>query len=242
MSDYLTRLIERSLGAAPQIEPLIAPLHAPPGQILSERTETSAAFGLGSTAKIESSGRETTPGEDAKSRTSEAPFTRRENQRPSVSHPLPESPAGSPIATSDDSSRSLPRLPLPEASSATIPEAAVPLSPPMLSQESTRVVVETEIIQRSRPAAPTERPPRLPENESRVVVQPEIIGRHHPPKSSAIPAPQTSANEPPAIHVTIGRVEVRAVMSPSAPPKIASRAAPKLSLADYLKQRNGGAR
>jgi hypothetical protein len=102
--------------------------------------------------------------------------------------------------------------------------------------------VEPEIIERPKAAAATDEPLRSPEDQSRIVVQPAIIARHKPPKSSDLPAPQTSANEPPAIHVTIGRVEVRAVMSPSAPPKAASRAARKLSLEDYLKQRNGGGR
>jgi hypothetical protein len=46
----------------------------------------------------------------------------------------------------------------------------------------------------------------------------------------------------PAIRVTIGRVEVRAVMPPMATPKSESPPAPKLSLEDYLKQRNGGTR
>src|SRR6266498_5406106 len=55
MSDYLTRLIERSLGIAPQIEPLIAPIHAPSGQMLSETVETPATFDLGPAAKIENS-------------------------------------------------------------------------------------------------------------------------------------------------------------------------------------------
>jgi hypothetical protein len=42
----------------------------------------------------------------------------------------------------------------------------------------------------------------------------------------------------PAIHVTIGRVEVRAVTPPMATPRIESPAAPKISLEEYLKARN----
>jgi hypothetical protein len=48
-----------------------------------------------------------------------------------------------------------------------------------------------------------------------------------------------SASSPP-IHVTIGRVEVRAVMPPVRVPKAAPPSAAKLSLEGYLKQRNGG--
>ncbi len=40
--------------------------------------------------------------------------------------------------------------------------------------------------------------------------------------------------------VSIGRVEVRAIMPPVAAPKPTPPSAPKLSLEDYLKQRNGG--
>jgi hypothetical protein len=58
---------------------------------------------------------------------------------------------------------------------------------------------------------------------------------------TAAPSHQPSA--PPAIHITIGRVEVRAV-APAAAAVAAPRAAgrPRLSLEDYLKERSGGRR
>ena len=46
----------------------------------------------------------------------------------------------------------------------------------------------------------------------------------------------------PAIHVTIGRVEVRAIQSTAPTPKPAKAVAPRLSLDDYLQKRDGGAR
>lgn len=59
--------------------------------------------------------------------------------------------------------------------------------------------------------------------------------------------PRVAAPEPPAptIRVAIGRIEVRAITRPPAPPT--QRTAPArpgsaLSLDDYLKQRNGGRR
>lgn len=241
MSDYLTRLIERSLGAPPQIEPLIAPLYASSEQILGERNKTIATPGS-APAKTESSERATTPVNPANGKTRETASSKSEGQRFRDSHLISASPAGFPIDSSvgppDPGARQVFSPPAPGA----LDPASVPLSPPMLSQESTPVVVEPKIIEGPRPSAATDGPLRLPEDQSRIMVQPEIIGRHKPPKSSAVPAPPISADEPPAIHVTIGRVEVRAVMSPSAPPKVASRAAPKLSLEDYLKQGNGGAR
>jgi hypothetical protein len=53
---------------------------------------------------------------------------------------------------------------------------------------------------------------------------------------------QRSSKSPPIIRVTIGRVEVRAVQSPAPGPKQAKPRPPKLSLEDYLRKRERGAR
>jgi hypothetical protein len=50
---------------------------------------------------------------------------------------------------------------------------------------------------------------------------------------------------PPTIEITIGRVEVRATVSPPAPvarPQPVAEAAPRLSLEEYLRIQNGGRR
>jgi hypothetical protein len=56
---------------------------------------------------------------------------------------------------------------------------------------------------------------------------------------------QPEADAPSVVRVTIGRVDVRAVMSPApaAPPaQRPARKGPSLSLEDYLKERDGGRR
>ncbi|HMG05912.1 MAG TPA: hypothetical protein VK581_10645, partial [Chthoniobacterales bacterium] len=228
MSNYLTRLIERSVGAPPQIEPLIAPLYAPSEQILSGEPGTIAP----SPAKIESSDRSTAPGNPANSKTSEAASSKIESQRFRDS-PLPSaSPAGFPIDASvgppdPDESRQASSPPAPAA----LDPASVPLSPPILAQESTRIVAPPKNAELSKPAEATEGPLQLSESQNRISVQPEIIGRRKP-STPSVPASQPPSNEPPAIHVTIGRVEVRAVMSPSAPPKVPARVAPRPSLGE----------
>ncbi len=69
-----------------------------------------------------------------------------------------------------------------------------------------------------------------------------------PPFAPALPSAKAPAgdrspagSEPDTIHVTIGRVEVKAVFPP-APPRTAPPARPELSLEDYLKQRKAGRR
>ncbi len=52
--------------------------------------------------------------------------------------------------------------------------------------------------------------------------------------------PAAKIREAPPIRVTIGRVEVRAIMAPPAPSRAARRPRPALSLADYLNQSEGG--
>lgn len=65
-----------------------------------------------------------------------------------------------------------------------------------------------------------------------------------PPVPEPPPRSRRRSVEPPAIHVTIGRIDVRAVMPPSRPAPKARRVRPKpvLSLEAYLQQRNGGQR
>lgn len=56
-------------------------------------------------------------------------------------------------------------------------------------------------------------------------------------------APEAPSNaEPPAIRVTIGRVDVKAIMPQTPAPRPATARPHSLSLADYLKQREGGRR
>jgi hypothetical protein len=76
-----------------------------------------------------------------------------------------------------------------------------------------------------------------------VIVQPHVTP-YVEPKAPA-PAEPTAAPKPtPTIKVTIGRIEVRAIMPPAppAPRTKPARTGPTLSLEDYLKQRNEGRR
>ena len=75
------------------------------------------------------------------------------------------------------------------------------------------------------------------------VVRPQLDGYlERGPQEPRVAAPESSA---PAIRVTIGRIEVRAITPPPMPPTqrtLPARPGPELSLDDYLKQHNGGQR
>jgi hypothetical protein len=72
------------------------------------------------------------------------------------------------------------------------------------------------------------------------VARTPIASRERAPAETAF---VTDADSSPAltIHVTIGRVEVRAIMPPAQVTQPPARPAPKMSLDDYLRSRNGSA-
>lgn len=70
------------------------------------------------------------------------------------------------------------------------------------------------------------------------IVRPQLDGYlERGPQEPRVAAPESSE---PAIRVTIGRIEVRAITLPPPVPPAPARPVPELSLDDYLKQHNGG--
>jgi len=271
MSDYLTRLIERSVGLPPQIEPRIAPIHAPSSQVLSEPVETSAAFESGPAAKIETSQQDTPPVVAVNARGAEPAVSQAETQPPRSSTPTPESRAEFPIEKKDDRPHPLEsrrKFRSRQTSSASRPEAAditrarppapLPRGTLIVSQGTTQIVVQPEIISPLKPATASlvpalesllKEPPLLPpatktvsKDKNQIVIQPDLSSPLKPPATPAVSLLQPSPKEPPAIHVTIGRVEVRAMMPAAQVKPSPERSAPKMSLDDYLRSRNGGQR
>lgn len=103
---------------------------------------------------------------------------------------------------------------------------------------------ETTSVQREGSIAPAREPhvrvPPAPEANAASPSKPPVQTR---PIERAPQIHARAADAPPAIHVTIGRVDVRAVMTAEAPAKPAPAAMqPSLSLDDYLKQREGRSR
>jgi hypothetical protein len=89
----------------------------------------------------------------------------------------------------------------------------------------------------SKPADPRPEPPLAQDRLAPIGATPEIVPYLEPvaPARTQALAPEAG----PTIHVTIGRVEVRATPAPAARKRTRSRP-PVMSLDDYLRQRSGG--
>ncbi|HEX9867320.1 MAG TPA: hypothetical protein VGC99_01785 [Candidatus Tectomicrobia bacterium] len=148
----------------------------------------------------------------------------------------PHQPPHVPIART----RSLETSTAQMASQSRRPVAEQPTLAPARPADGTDVVPFRNVTDRPR-EAPLEPAISLSEPsgilKSRPLVVETMIAR---PRE----VPHVEPKATPAIHVTIGRIEVRAVMRPAppAPRPRPTQPVPLLSLEDYLKQRNEGRR
>ena len=145
---------------------------------------------------------------------------------------------------------------------------SIEAAPRVPSSSEDRLSVGTDTVAAIRAATPADAASQTRQTTPRSDVRQTLVGRAVSPEESgrlsAIPtvhpriispvAPWTptamgqraaesqlegpASELPPAVHVTIGRIEVRAVMEQPPPHKRTSSPMPKLSLDDYLKQRN----
>jgi len=218
MSHFLERLVERTRGTIPRVEPIIAPRFAP-GPIAEITTEVEAA------APRPSREKETAPRSESRERElvrqEVAPPEAQETQREERTMPEPEQLLVPPEMVTRVETGSFVRQIGPE----DIPEAA-PANGAL--PQPTRV----ETHARRRGSAPPARASRA----TRVVTGGGDPGR--------VPLrPNEPTFEAPIVRVTIGRIEVRAETSPAPPArKSPRRSEPKLTLDAYLKERKEGRR
>ena len=130
------------------------------------------------------------------------------------------------------------------------PVPTLPVRPVLLSQETP--IPATRSSRPPEPVTPREAGETPPRKRVEPVVPQRIVAVEKPPVAAAVassPEATGAACETPAetaapiIRVTIGRIDVRAVLpSAPAPTRKAPTASPVLSLDEYLKQRDGGQR
>ena len=213
MSDYVSRLVERSMGTANVVRPetasLFEPRDAAPQQLLAEvDVETSAAprasRGAPQAHAVEAD---------------DSPAVRVDDPRPA---PVGQGPRDTGAPPVED-------VPAP-----ALPPLREPIEPaetdaPELAERTTAILVRAESRQ-PRPARAT------PESRTQG-------GAASPGTLSMLPpiSPGPEPGEPPVVHVTIGRVDVRAVQSaPPAPPATSRdrepEAPPRQTLGEYLRK------
>jgi hypothetical protein len=255
--DFFTRLAERALGMSPLAQPVIAPAFAP---------EPGVPAGAGSLEWAEAfqAAGEPAASEAASIPAPGGPIVRQghgsDPHAPSAAAPVSPAPSTPPAASIPpasppaDASAEPPLLGdrAPGARETSIPVSAASMEPvePAPAREPARLLVPG-LRPAAQPAAAGEsisgRQARLPvpSQAPALDLAPPVEAGDYPARREAtLPAQPAwsgaeAAQGPPTIRITIGRVEVRAVQSPSAAPaQPAPRPGPALSLEAYLKERN----
>jgi hypothetical protein len=215
VSDYLSKLVARSLGVANVVRPLATSLFEPrdaaPHHLLAE---TFLETGDPPQSRAREPGAQT-----------ELPADVADERSGGLSAGDPP-PAREPLAPLPGSARAEvpdPPGPLREEASGAEPSEANPAR----GERKPAVVVRAKAPVRRMEGLSSE--PRLARTEGR---SPE------PRRGLPPPLPGQARDEAPVVHVTIGRVDVRAVQSgpPAAPPAPAPEGPPVQPLAEYLRR------
>ena len=230
MSDFLTRLAQRSMGAAPLIAPRLPSLFAPAEESINNVADTTVATGAVHSTTLASTPVQSPATKRADSASSEP----RASDYPTQRAIAPEA-ANAPAARSDSApphseSTLITRVETAPANTQAIQPLVTHVAPqPAASLES-----PTAPRKQDTPAAAPE--PWLP-----------LLPQRKAESAAAFPAMaenavNADAATPPAptVHITIGRVEVRAnIATPPAAPRPRPASQPALSLGDYLKRGAG---
>lgn len=127
----------------------------------------------------------------------------------------------------------------PEPPVALQERAEAVLSAQASRRESSGKAASESELRTTNTNVPSEAPRRIAGTDSYPAAQAVLVPRL-PQQPIAQPAQASpSKHTEPIVHVTIGRVEIRAVPAPSAP-KRSTPSKPTLSLSDYLNRRSGG--
>jgi hypothetical protein len=260
MSDYLNRLVDRTLHLSPVVQPRLASLFEPPPTAAEPETATMLET-------------KSTPGDSQSSAAAPEVSLPTQASRPALSDPVGVTDAPMERKTTSPADRGRVDQPI---------ELPAPLVPPPLPETdlmTTRVIAaEPRAVREERPAHssiteamksssdPENHQTRLVKEEevrpespvkNRQPVQPTLIGPKPPamtiPYAATQPVRTTRresaqasipAEGPETVVVTIGRVDVRAVFTPPAATSRSNRPeqAKPMSLDEYLKQQSEGRR
>ena len=223
MTHFLARLVERTRGEVPRVEPIVAPRFA-------------AAAAAGVTAPEAVNGTSPALAREAQSAPNQ-PIVRQphsEFEGPTVAKKksdiaVPRKETTEPVVEVVPETLLIPR---PEKNGPAAPNASPRTRGSGFLRRDVLPHVQTRATESSVGASPA---------------RPRTSMRQNPvaPATDTGPVfpPNEPTNERPIVRVTIGRIEVRAAPAPVAPTKKAgASAAPKLTLDAYLQSRKEGAR
>jgi hypothetical protein len=224
-ADHLERLAECALGCAPTLRPFVRPLFAPPAKAPAESELEEQEYTR--STEIAPASRERRPVVE-RAMGPEVRFAK---------EPLPPPSRESEGAIRRDGVRP------PTARPATPPRRAhgVEVERAHLHVRADPTVSATHVLRPLTIEAPDEgrRPPAVPPMPGPLVVR--RAGPESAHEATARTGQERAAE--PTIRVTIGRVEVRAVMGQSPPPRAArSRPQPEQTLKEYLSGKRGSVR
>jgi len=227
MSDFLTRMAQRSIGAAPLIAPhlpsLFAPVEESPiGNVSDTTVVTNTQSGTQADPALQSR---------ATGRIDSVTDVMRASVSPTKYSTTTEAMPETRIAP-DPAQVESTLIPLVKAAPANF-QTIAPLLAPDSPQAAALLVSPTAVHKQRKAAAATQ--PLLPQRR--------IESAAHFAVSADTPAAaDTTTPAPPTVHITIGRVEVRANIAAAAPPaapRPRPTSQPALSLSDYLKRGAG---
>ncbi len=227
MNDYLYNLAARTLGAAPLIKPRLASVFEPSSQAdltVAEETTSSAQAQLEAEAVKSTTAANQLRSESSASAIKAPPAPREAVQfRPRAGLPPPMNDKALNVAEAAQLTR----------------QAAAQLPEPPLFRRAAELSADVEAGESSatknaQAAAIQIRPS---------ITLPAASGPTGEVMKAEPGTDQTAKEAAPVIRISIGRVEVRAVMPTAPAPRPApARPRPGLSLDDYLKEREGGKR
>ena len=248
MSDYLNNIVARSLNLADVVQPRVPQLFEqsfastpePDSPLQTEISERPAIF----------------------SEASETPGTRTDQAESEIRPPDLEPRKSSPASIETHIKKVSPAAVQPIGPSEGVRKGLTPIAVNQAAgaadSRSVRDSVATPSAtsnQNSQPQSERELPVPstvgpLWKEATNTVSKPSLRSsaarlQQPPPNGTLSSLPQNNRSEPqsPEIRITIGRVDVRAIMPPSRPPNPAPvRPKPALSLESYLKQREEGKR
>jgi hypothetical protein len=242
VNDFLGRLAERSLGVGQIVRPRVAPLFAPRPLVVEEVREVES--------EAPPPPRPRPPVAEPEAEPAAAVPARVEHAPPPVVSPVVEASETEPHVREVERVEDVHEIVVERVVAGTepVPPVAVGTAP-----EGPRPAVqEPEPVEPSRGLRPepTPRPTRTVERRppARTVVRaaepapspPEPHESWLEPPPATLDRPLASLapppTEPPVVRVTIGRVDVRAVLPPPAAERTPPKRAPRLTLEEYLRE------